>query len=91
MANPMIEGSGIRRCELEWLADNEMIVTLEDYQRRRCKLEQLVPKHTLQQSPGLKQACTILFGDDAQARYDEYFASLPDCAQTREQIQTSLG
>ncbi len=91
MAAPLIEGYGIRRCELEYLAKNEMIVTLEDYLRRRSKLEQVVPKHTLQQSPGLKQACTILFGDDAQARYDEYVASLPDCAQASEQIKTSPG
>ena len=76
MADALIEGYGIRRCELEYLARNEMIVTLEDYLRRRSKLEQLVPKHTLHQSQGLKEACTILFGDDAQARYDEYFASL---------------
>ena len=47
MIEPMIENSGIRRCEMAYLAQNEMIVKLEDYLRRRSKIELLVPRHTL--------------------------------------------
>ena len=75
MAETLIEGSGIRRCEIEYLAENELIVKLEDYLRRRSKLELLVSYDTLKKSKGLHEACEILFGDEAQAKYDEYFNS----------------
>lgn len=73
MAETLIEGSGIRRCEIDHLAENELIVKLEDYLRRRSKLEMLVSQDTLKQSKGLFEACTKLFGDEASAKYDEYF------------------
>lgn len=82
MGSTLIEGSGIRRCELDYLARNELIVRLEDYLRRRSKLELLVSRDTLRQSKGLYQACEILFGENARARYDEYFADEPISAAT---------
>jgi glycerol-3-phosphate dehydrogenase len=75
MADTLIEGSGIRRCEIDYLVEHEMIVKLEDYLRRRSKLEQLVSLDQLRQSSGLLKACERLFGEDARARYEEYFAS----------------
>jgi glycerol-3-phosphate dehydrogenase len=69
----LIEGSGIRRCEIDYLAENEMIVKLEDYLRRRSKLELLVTKTSLRESSGLFEVCEKLFGDQAQIKYDEYF------------------
>ncbi|MCP3955206.1 MAG: hypothetical protein GY697_23750 [Desulfobacterales bacterium] len=75
MADTLIEGSGIRRCEIDHLVNNEMIVKWEDYLRRRSKLELLVPLESFKQSQGLLEACKNLFGDEAQMRYDEYFAS----------------
>jgi len=50
-----------------------MIVKLEDYLRRRSKIELLMARETLQESAGLKEACEQLFGDEAQQRIDEYF------------------
>ena len=73
LAEPLIEQSGIRRCEIDYLVQNEMIVTLEDYLRRRSKVELLMPRSVLQQSAGLREACDKLFGDQAQQRIDEYF------------------
>jgi glycerol-3-phosphate dehydrogenase len=73
MAEILIEGSGIRRCEIDHLAEQEMIVKLEDYLRRRSKLALLVSQETLKQSEGLLEACEKLFGDEARAKYDEYF------------------
>ncbi|THB72869.1 MAG: glycerol-3-phosphate dehydrogenase/oxidase [Desulfobulbaceae bacterium] len=72
-ADEMIEGSGIRRCEMSYIAENEMVVKLEDYLKRRSKLEYLVDFEELKQSKGIMAVCEKLFGDDAQARYDEYF------------------
>jgi glycerol-3-phosphate dehydrogenase len=73
LAEPLLEQAGIRRCEVEYLAQHEMIVKLEDYLRRRSKIELLMSRETLQASAGLKEACEQLFGDEAQQRIDEYF------------------
>lgn len=73
MCEPIIEHAGIRRCEIDHLAQNEMIVCLEDYLRRRSKIELLVPRATLRESTGLFEACEKLFGDDAKQKFDEYF------------------
>ena len=75
LTEPLIEDSGIRRCEIEHLVQNEMIVKLEDYLRRRSKIELLVSRDTLRQSAGLFEACEKLFGDQAQDKFDEYFNS----------------
>lgn len=74
MAETLIEGFGIRRCEIDYVVKNELVVKLEDYLKRRSKLEFLVSKETLKQSKALYTACEKLFGDAAQERYDEYFA-----------------
>jgi glycerol-3-phosphate dehydrogenase len=73
-AELLIEDAGIRRCELDYLAQNEMIVKLEDYLRRRSKVELLMSRESLRQSAGLLEACEKLFGDEARQRFDEYFA-----------------
>ena len=77
MAEPLVENAGIRNCEVAYLAEREMIVRLEDYLRRRSKIGQLVPRETLHASAGLKAACRKLFGDDAERKFDEYFADNP--------------
>lgn len=71
---PVIEGKGLRRCEVEYLARREMIVNLEDLLRRRSKLEQLMRKQDLKNAKGLMKTCKILFGDQAQQKFDEYFS-----------------
>ena len=73
-ARPIIAGTQYRVCELELAARSEMIVTLEDFLRRRTKIAQIIRRSDLRQADGLLRACKILFGADAQERYDEYFA-----------------
>ena len=73
LAEPLIDGTGIRRCEIDYITRQEMIVKLEDFLRRRSKIELLVRVDDLRNSKGLLEACKILFGDDAQRRFDEYF------------------
>ena len=73
MAQTLIEGSGVRRCELDHLAENEMIVRLEDYLRRRSKLELLISRERLKSRRGLSEVCARLFGAQAQDKHDEYF------------------
>jgi len=73
LCQPLIENTGIRRCEIDYIARHEMIVTLEDYLRRRSKIELLVSRSMLRQSAGLFEACEKLFGSEAKKRFDEYF------------------
>mgnify|MGYP000270323705 FL=1 len=73
LCDSLIENAGIRRCELEHLAQSELITKLEDFLRRRSKIELLFSQQELKQSKGLFEACEKLFGEDAQARFDEYF------------------
>ena len=54
-----------------------MIVKLDDFLRRRSKISLVLSKDDLRSAPGLREACAILFGDQADARYAEYFGEEP--------------
>lgn len=75
-AKLLIKNAEYTRCEIELAARREMIVKLEDFMRRRSKIEEVVRREEIINAPGLLQACEILFGGDAQARLDEYRESL---------------
>ena len=74
LTESLIVGTGIRRCEIDYIRENEMVVTLKDYLKRRSKLEYLVSYEDLKKLKGIHDACEYLFGDEAQARYEEYFS-----------------
>jgi len=71
--NIIIEGSEYLGCEIRQIAQSEMVVKLEDFLRRRSKIAQVIPKQTLQKSPGIKEVCKILFEDQAEEKFKEYF------------------
>jgi len=73
MAEPLIEGADYIKCELNEAAQNEMIVTLEDFLKRRSKLAIVTPYEELKSSEELKEACQILFGEKAEENWKEYF------------------
>jgi alpha-glycerophosphate oxidase/glycerol-3-phosphate dehydrogenase len=75
-ASLLIENAEYTRCEIELAARREMIVKLEDFMRRRSKIELVVRNEDIAAAPGLREACDILFGDDAQARLQEYLQTL---------------
>ena len=75
MAEVLIENAEYLRCEIAQAARREMIVRLEDFLRRRSKISLVVERSALRAAPGLREACAILFGDEANARFDEYFAA----------------
>jgi glycerol-3-phosphate dehydrogenase len=75
-AEVIIETSEYLRCELETAARREMIVKLEDFLRRRSKIALVVRRADIEGAAGLREACAILFGTDAEARIAEYFAGL---------------
>ena len=74
MAEVLIENAEYLRCEIELAARHEMIVKLDDFLRRRSKIALVVSREVLTAAPGLREACDLLFGGAAGARYDEYFA-----------------
>jgi glycerol-3-phosphate dehydrogenase len=63
------------RAELHTAAEHEMIVTLEDFMRRRSKIDLVVHDRDILGSPGLREVAEILFGDDAERRLADYVAS----------------
>ena len=73
----LLDCSEYLRCELEYIAEREMVVKLDDFLRRRSKIAMVVRKEELRDSGGLAEACEILFGQQARARYDEYFGEDP--------------
>ncbi|MDX5435319.1 MAG: glycerol-3-phosphate dehydrogenase/oxidase [Halomonas sp.] len=74
-AEVLIEGTEYLRCELHYAKRREMITRLEDFLRRRSKVALVVHEEAMRQSPGLREACAILFGDQADVRLEEYFAT----------------
>jgi glycerol-3-phosphate dehydrogenase len=73
MADVLIEGAEYLRCEIVHAARREMVTRLEDFLRRRSKIALVLRRDDLAKSPGLREACRILFGDDAERRHEEYF------------------
>ena len=74
-AEVLIKGTDYLRCEIQLARRQEMIVRLEDFLRRRSKIALVVRHEVIRDAEGLMEACEILFGDEAQARYDEYFGA----------------
>ena len=74
-AELLIENAEYTRGEIELAARREMIIKLEDFMRRRSKIEQVVRWRDIEQAPGLREACAILFGDEAEHKLQEYLDS----------------
>ncbi|GAB4429774.1 MAG: glycerol-3-phosphate dehydrogenase [Turneriella sp.] len=72
-AELLIEGAEYTRCEIKQAAAREMVTKLEDFLRRRSKIALVMRKEEIRRSKGLKEACKILFGKDAEKRWREYF------------------
>ena len=72
----LIENAEYTRCEIELAARREMIVKLEDFMRRRSKIELVVRSEKIKTSPGLEEACEILFPGEAKERLSEYLQTL---------------
>jgi glycerol-3-phosphate dehydrogenase len=76
-AEILIAGTEYIRCEVQQAARREMITKLEDFLRRRSKIALVVRRDQIRASPGLAEACEILFGDEAPAKLAEYFGAQP--------------
>jgi len=72
MGEVLIEGAEYLRGEIELAGRREMVTKLDDFLRRRSKIALVTAWDEMIAAPGLMEACRILFGDDAEARLDEY-------------------
>ena len=82
MAQDVIQDADYVRVELFYAAKTEMITKLDDFLRRRSKIALVLDYDEIRGADGIHEACELLFGDDAQRRYDEYFTD-----ERREQLQ----
>jgi glycerol-3-phosphate dehydrogenase len=71
--------------EIQQAARREMITKLEDFLRRRSKIALVVRREDIRNSPGLMEACEILFGDQARQKIDEYFQGQEQAREVKEQ------
>ena len=74
-ANILIENAEYIRGEIELVAQGEMVTKLDDFLRRRSKIEQVISRDEIIRTPGLKEACRILFADKADDKLSEYIRS----------------
>ncbi len=68
-----IKGGGYPTCELEFIRERELVVTLEDFLRRRTRSELVLGKKILQEGTDILEVAKILFPDNYQEQYDRYF------------------
>jgi glycerol-3-phosphate dehydrogenase len=73
MADDVMGSADYLRVELYSAARSEMVTKLEDFMRRRSKIELVVADEDIAASRGLRDVAEILFGDDADRRLAEYF------------------
>jgi glycerol-3-phosphate dehydrogenase len=74
MGQDIMNSADYLRAELHNAAEHEMIVKLDDFMRRRSKIDLVVHDDDIRSSPGLHDVAEILFGADADRRLSEYFA-----------------
>ena len=74
-ADILIENTEYIRAEVELVAEREMVTKLEDFLRRRSKIEQVIEKDKLVEARGLREACEILFAEQADEKLSEYIQS----------------
>ena len=75
MGQDIMENADYLRVELHQAATTELITRLEDFMRRRSKIEQVVRDEDIRSSAGLEEVARILFGNDADRRLKEYLQS----------------
>jgi glycerol-3-phosphate dehydrogenase len=73
MATDVMESADYLRVELHNAADHEMIVKLDDFMRRRSKIDLVVADDEFVGSDGLAEISQLLFGDDGEQKLDEFY------------------
>jgi len=83
MGEDIMGSADYLRAELYNAAEHEMIVTLDDFMRRRSKIDLVVSDRDIIGSDGLAEVARILFGEDADRRLADYLAEKSAGAASR--------
>lgn len=83
----MIDSAEYLRCEIEQAARREMITKLDDFLRRRSKISLVVPQSDYIDSAGLRDACNVLFGEEADEKLQEYLDGLETAGRPEANVQ----
>ncbi len=75
MGQDIFANADYLRVELHHAARTEMVTRLEDFMRRRSKIDLVVRAEDVREGDGLAEAARILFGDRAPAKLAEYLGS----------------
>lgn len=70
----LIEGAEYVRVEISQAARREMVTKLSDFLRRRSKIALVISERQIREAPGFHEVCKMMFGDEADAKIEEYFA-----------------
>jgi glycerol-3-phosphate dehydrogenase len=77
MGEDIMGSADYLRAELYTAAEHEMIVTLDDFMRRRSKIDLVVHDDDIHDGVGLREVAEIMFGDEAERRLADYVANKP--------------
>ncbi|MGG5259850.1 FAD-dependent oxidoreductase [Phycicoccus avicenniae] len=89
MGEDVMGSADYLRAELYTAAEHEMVVTLDDFMRRRSKIDLVVRDEDIESSEGLVEVARILFGDRAEQRLADYRAGKAREAASRRPNQVS--
>jgi glycerol-3-phosphate dehydrogenase len=67
-----ISGAAYLACELDYERESEMITKLEDFVRRRTRLELILGREELKQMECLQDVCKILFPENHEQKWQEF-------------------
>ena len=89
MAEDIMGSADYLRVELHEAARSEMVTRLEDFMRRRSKIDLVVTDEAVDGSPGLREVAEILFGaENADRRLAEYYG---DASKVPEPMRAPAG
>lgn len=91
MGEDIMDSADYLRVELHQAAHTEMITRLEDFMRRRSKIELVVREDAYRDSEGLREVAEILFGDRADAKLAQYFGDASAKTAALAGIKAELG
>lgn len=83
MADDVIEGADYVRVELFYAAKTEMILQTRRFPAPAQQISLVLDHDEVRDADGIHEACELLFGDDAQRRFDEYFTEEREVANSR--------
>lgn len=75
MGQDVMANADYLRVELHLAAETEMVTELDDFLRRRSKIDLVVPDSDIRSADGLADVARILFGDRADEKLATYLAT----------------